>query len=67
MRAVISFVFAGALFVGGCTLLYLDLTGTSQSRRILAITGVFLLVVGAVWLWADFIKPLLGFSQDEEE
>jgi hypothetical protein len=59
MRQVLSFVFASALLIGGLYLLYMELVVASVVVGKLLLVGSFVAFLGAAWLWADFISPLL--------
>jgi hypothetical protein len=59
MRKIVGFVFAAALFGAGVYLLYVQLF-VSHTIIGLLLVGTLLALVGAGWLWSDFIGPLFG-------
>jgi hypothetical protein len=65
MRQVVSFTVASALLMGGLYLLYIELMVAAIVMGKLVIAGAFVAFLGAAWLWADFIAPLLRGRETE--
>ncbi len=59
MRILLSFVLATCLLVAGLYILYLEFFITNVIVGRMLIMGSVFTFIGAAWLWADFISPLL--------
>ena len=63
VRRIICSVLAAALLGGGLYILYyMAIISHSFMIRMIGI-GVFLVVLGGFWLWADCIEPLLHWMK----
>ncbi|HVZ99338.1 MAG TPA: hypothetical protein VG841_03370 [Caulobacterales bacterium] len=58
VRQVICFVVAAALFCAGLDILYDEAFVAQQILGRAVVIGLFLLFIGALWLWVDFGAPL---------
>ena len=59
VRRAILLVLATAMIVGGCWLLYEQLTASTIIYGKFLLGGAVLVFIGLVLLWEDFIAPML--------
>lgn len=55
MRRLISFIVALAIVGGGALIIYSEVAEAHRLYGRMMIAGGFMVVVGGVWLWADFV------------
>jgi len=64
MRAVICFLIACALLIGGIYLLLMQIFVSSMIWGKALMLAAILIAAGGAWLWGDFISPALRGRQD---
>jgi drug/metabolite transporter superfamily protein YnfA len=57
LRKILSFVCASALVGGGLYLVAQELYAVEAPGKMMTAAGGFLVVIGLIWLWADFVDP----------
>ncbi len=55
MRRLISFIFATSLAIGGAAALVWMLFFADRARGLFLIGAAVIMVIGAFWLWEDFL------------
>ena len=63
MRRIISFVVASALLIGGVYIMVLEATARVMSNRVF-LGGGFIAILGVIWLWEDFVAPMVRRKRD---
>lgn len=67
MRRLLSFIFASAMVIAAGYVLYMQASHSDVIKgEWLYGAGVFG-TIGVIWLWVDFIAPLLGQTKDTDD
>jgi hypothetical protein len=59
MRRIISFIVAIGVFGGGVWIAFQQLFISTEIKFLWVYSAGFFAFIGAYWLWADFVSPLV--------